>query len=278
MRTGFRKLTLLTAAAVGIGFGFFPGGGVMPVAGQAPYRAPRTADGKPNLNGIWQAITEADWDIEGHSAAPGRVTALGAEDAVVPGLGIVEGGPLPYLPAAVAKKKANFEKRLTGDPEIKCYLPGVPRAMYIAQPLQIIQSTKNIMMAFQYAGAVRTVYMDDHKEAPADSWMGWSNGHWEGETLVVDSTGFNDLSWFDRAGNFHSDSLHVVERITAASPDHLSWEATIDDAKVFSRPWKMSMTLYRRKEKGARLLEFRCVEFVEDLIYGHLRKAGARTP
>jgi hypothetical protein len=277
MRTGFRKLRLLTAAAIGIGIGIFQGG-VMPVAGQAPYRAPRTADGKPNLNGIWQAINEADWDIEGHSAAPGRVMALGAEDAVVPGLGIVEGGPLPYLPAAVAKKKANFEKRLTGDPEIKCYLPGTPRAMYIAQPFQIIQSTKNIMMAFQYAGAVRTIYMDDHKEAPADSWMGWSNGHWDGEALVVDSTGFNDLSWFDRAGNFHSDALHVVERITAASPDHLNWEATIEDPKVFSRPWKMSMTLYRRKEKGARLLEFRCVEFVEDLIYGHLRKPGTRTP
>jgi hypothetical protein len=277
MRTGFRKLRLLTAAAIGIGIGIFQGG-VMHVAGQAPYRAPRTADGKPNLNGIWQAINEADWDIEGHSAAPGRVMALGAEDAVVPGLGIVEGGPLPYLPAAVAKKKANFEKRLTGDPEIKCYLPGTPRAMYIAQPFQIIQSTKNIMMAFQYAGAVRTIYMDDHKEAPADSWMGWSNGHWDGEALVVDSTGFNDLSWFDRAGNFHSDALHVVERITAASPDHLNWEATIEDPKVFSRPWKMSMTLYRRKEKGARLLEFRCVEFVEDLIYGHLRKPGTRTP
>ena len=276
MRTGFRKLTLLTAAALGISIGVLPG--VIPVAGQAPYRAPRTADGKPNLNGIWQAINEADWDIEGHSAGPGRVMALGAEDAVVPGLGIVEGGPLPYLPAAAAKKKANFEKRLTLDPEIKCYLPGVPRAMYVPQPMQIIQSTKNIMMAFQYAGAVRTIYMDDHKEAPADSWMGWSNGRWEGETLVVDSTGFNDLSWFDRAGNFHSDALHVVERITAASPDHLNWEATIEDSKVFSRPWKMSMTLYRRKEKGARLLEFRCVEFVEDLIYGHLRKPGTPTP
>jgi hypothetical protein len=275
MRTGFRTATLLVlfAAALGIVLD------VTPVAGQAPaYRAPRTADGKPNLNGIWQAINEANWDVEGHSAAPGRVLALGAEDAVVPGLGIVEGGPLPYLPAAAAKKKTNFEKRLTTDPEIKCYLPGVPRAMYLPQPFQIIQSTKNIMMAFQYAGAVRTIYMDEHKEAPADSWMGWSNGHWEGETLVVDTTGFNDLSWFDRAGNHHSDALHVIERVTATSPDHLNWEATIDDKKVFSRPWKMSMTLYRRKEKGARLLEFRCVEFVEELIYGHLRKPGARTP
>jgi hypothetical protein len=250
-------------------------GVVMAAAQQsAPYRAPRGLDGKANLNGIWQALNEADWDIEGHSSAPGRVTALGAEDAVVPGLGIVEGGPLPYLPAAAAKKKSNYDKRLTADPEIKCYLPGVPRAMYLPQPFQIIQSQKHIMMAFQYAGAIRTIYMDEHTPAPADSWMGWSNGHWEGDTLVVDTTGFNDMSWFDRAGNFHSDELHVVERITPASPDHLTYEATIDDKKVFSRPWKMSMTLYRRKEKGARLLEFRCVEFVEDLIYGALRKPG----
>jgi len=251
--------------------------GVLVAAQQAaPYRAPRGPDGKANLNGIWQALNEADWDIEGHSAAPGRVTALGAEDAVVPGLGIVEGGPLPYLPAAAAKKKTNYEKRLTLDPVIKCYLPGVPRAMYLPQPFQILQSQKHIMMAFQYAGAIRTIYMDAQTPAPADSWMGWSNGHWEGDTLVVDTTGFNDMSWFDRAGNFHSDELHVVERITPTSPDHLNYEATIDDKKVFSRPWKMSMTLYRRKEKGARLLEFRCVEFVEDLIYGALRKPGTK--
>jgi len=274
MGTGFSTPTLVTAAAT---LAILSGG--MTVAAQAPaYRAPRTADGKPNLNGIWQAIDEANWDIEGHSAAPGRVLALGAEDAVVPGLGIVEGGPLPYLPAAAAKKKENFEKRLSADPEIKCYLPGVPRAMYMPQPFQIIQSAKHIMMAFQYGGAVRTVYMDGHTEAPADSWMGWSNGHWEGETLVIDTTGFNDLSWFDRAGNFHSDALHVVERITAMSPDHLNYEATIEDSKTFSRPWKMSLPIYRRREKGARLLEFRCVEFVEDLIYGQFRKPGTKAP
>jgi hypothetical protein len=274
MGTGFSTPTLVTAAAT---LAILSGG--MTVAAQAPaYRAPRTADGKPNLNGIWQAINEANWDIEGHSAAPGRVLALGAEDAVVPGLGIVEGGPLPYLPAAAAKKKENFEKRLSADPEIKCYLPGVPRAMYMPQPFQIIQSAKHIMVAFQYGGAVRTVYMDGHTEAPADSWMGWSNGHWEGETLVIDTTGFNDLSWFDRAGNFHSDALHVVERITAMSPDHLNYEATIEDSKTFSRPWKMSLPIYRRREKGARLLEFRCVEFVEDLIYGQFRKPGTKAP
>src|SRR6266536_468992 len=269
MRTGFSKPALVTAAALALW-------AVIPVAGQAPYRAPRTADGKPNLSGIWQAVNEANWDIEGHSAAPGRLMPLGAEDAVIPGLGIVEGGPLPYLPAAATKKKENFYNRLTLATEIKCYLPGVPRGLYMPQPFQIIMSPKYIMMTFQYAGAVRTIYMDEHTEAPADSWMGWSNGHWEGETLVIDTNGFNDLSWFDRAGNFHSDALHVVERITATSPDHLNWEATIDDKKVFSRPWKMSMPIYRRKEKGARLLEFRCVEFVEDLIYGALRKGAQK--
>ena len=271
MPTGFRAL--FVAALIAAAFSVIPGA-------QSPRQAPsaaRTADGKANLNGIWQALNEANWDIEGHSAGPGRVVALGAEDAVVPGLGIVEGGPLPYLPAATAKRKANFEKRLTLDPEIKCYLPGVPRAMYLPQPFQIIQSQKHIMMAFQYAGAIRTIYMDEHTDAPADSWMGWSNGHWEGDTLVIDTTGFNDSTWFDRAGNFHSDALHVVERITPAGADLLKYEATIDDKNVFSRPWKISMPIYRRKEKGARLLEFRCVEFVEDLIYGALRKPGTRT-
>src|SRR5215467_6808875 len=232
-----------------------------PAAQAQAYRAPRTADGRPNLNGIWQAVNEANWDLQPHAAGFGRVVALGAEDAVPPGVGWVEGGEIPYLPAAAAKKKENFEKRLSLDPEIKCYLPGVPRGMYMPQPFQIIQSADHIVIVHQYAGAIRTIYMSEHTEAPADSWMGWSNGHWEGETLVIDTTGFNDLSWFDRAGNFHSDALHVVERIAAIDADHLNYEATIEDPNVFSRPWKMSTTLYRRKEKGARLLEFRCVEF-----------------
>jgi hypothetical protein len=237
----------------------------------APYRAARTKDGKPNLNGVWQALNEANWDIEAHSEAPGPFWQLGAEFAVPPGAGIVEGGAIPYKPEALQKKKANFADRMHLDPEIKCYLPGVPRAMYMPYPFQIVQSTDHIMMVFEYAGALRTVYMNK-QQAPADSWMGWSNGHWEGETLVVDTTDFNDQSWFDRAGNFHSDALHVVERITAASPDHLNYEATIEDPNVFTRPWKISMPLYRRVEKNAQIHEFKCVEFAEDVIYGHLRK------
>jgi hypothetical protein len=246
------------------------------MSAQAPaqtsaYRAPRTKDGKPNLNGVWQALNEANWDLEGHSAAPGPFWQLGAEFAVPPGPGVVEGGAIPYTPEALQKKKANFAERLRLDPEVKCYLPGVPRAMYMPYPFQIIQSTEHTMMVFGYAGALRTIYMNK-TPAPADSWMGWSNGRWEGETLVIDTTDFNDLSWFDRAGNFHSEAMHVVERLTATSPDHLSYEATIEDPNVFTRPWKISMPLYRRVEKNAQVLEFKCVEFAEDVIYGHLRK------
>jgi hypothetical protein len=250
---------------------------VRPAAGQdQAYKAPRTADGKPDLNGIWQALNSANWDIQDHSTAPGPWAALGAAGAVPPGQGVVEGDEIPYLPTAAAKKKENFANRWTRDPEIRCYLPGVPRAAYMPHPFQIIQGTKTIMIAYQYAGAVRNIPMDDPGPSPTDSWMGWSAGRWEGDTLVVDVTGFNDQSWFDRAGNFHSDALHVVERYTPRSPDTILYEATIEDPKVFTRPWKMSMPLYRRVEKNAQLLEFKCVELSEELIYGHLRKKSSK--
>jgi hypothetical protein len=251
--------------------------GAMPVAsGAETYKAPRTADGKPDLNGIWQALNTANWNIQEHAAQSGPVVALGAAGAVPAGLGVVEGNEIPYLPEAAAKKKANFENRLTADPEVKCYLPGVPRATYMPFPFQIVQTPKNILIAYEYAGATRTIYMDNVPANPVDSWMGHSVGHWEGDTLVVDVTRLNDQSWFDRAGNFHSDALHVVERYTPATPDALSYEATIDDPKVFSRPWKMSMPLYRRLEKNAQLMEFKCVEFAEELLYGHLRKQPSK--
>ncbi len=238
----------------------------------APYRAPRTGDNRPSLNGIWQALNEANWNIEAHAADFGTVPALGAINAVPPGTGIVEGGPIPYKPETFAQRNENYKKRMELDPEAKCYLPGVPRAMYMPQPFQIIQSTDTIMMVFQYAGAVRTIYMTDAKEAPAPSWMGWSNGRWEGETLVIETTGLDDRTWFDRAGNFHSDELKVTERITARSADTLNYEATIDDPKTFTHIWKISFPLYRRFEKQAQIMEFKCAEFAEELLYGHLRK------
>jgi hypothetical protein len=247
---------------------------VTPVAaGQtSEYRAPRAPDGTPDLNGIWQALGSAHWDIEPHGARPGAVRDLGALSAVPGGLGVVVGDVIPYRPDAIAQRDENRAHRLARDPVIKCYLPGVPRGMYMPFPFQIIQSQQHILLVHEFAGAVRTVYMDDHMPAPADSWMGWSNGHWDGDTLVIDTTGFNGMTWLDQSGNFHSDALHVVERITAQSPETLLYEVTLEDPTVFTRPWSMSMPLYRRVEENARILEFRCVEFVEDLIYGHLRK------
>jgi hypothetical protein len=240
------------------------------------YKAPRAADGKPDLNGIWQSLNTANWDIEGHSARASQVVALGAAGAVPAGLGVVVGDEIPYLPAAAAKKKENFENRLTADPENKCFLPGVPRAVYMPFPFQIVQTSNHILIAYEFASASRIIYMGNAPPSPVDTWMGHSAGHWERDTLVVDVTSFNDQTWFDRAGNFHSDELHVVERYTPISPDALNYEVTIEDPKVFSRPWKMSMPLYRRLEKNAQLLEFKCVEFAEELMYGPFRKQPAK--
>ena len=246
------------------------------VAQPPAYRAPRTPDGKPNLNGIWQALNSANWDLQGHAAAKGPQPLLGAVFSVPPDLGVVDGDEIPYLPAAAAKKRENQANWVKLDPEAKCYLPGVPRATYLPYPFQIVQSQQDILISYEYAGAVRVINMGAPTKAPADSWMGWSVGHWEGETLVIDVTSLNDQTWFDRAGNFHSDGLHVVERYTATGPDHLLYEATIEDSKVFTRLWKISMPLYRRKEKNVRLMEFKCVEFAEELLYGHLRKQPAK--
>jgi hypothetical protein len=254
------------------------------LAQQPPaYRAPRFSGTQvPDLNGIWQAMNSANWDIEPHSAAPSPLPALlGAIGAEPAGMGVVEGGKIPYQPWAAEKRKENFEKRLTrpttrelndttGDPEAKCYLPGVPRATYIGLPFQIIQTPKQVLLSYEFASATRMVYMDRKPSSPADSWMGWSIGSWEGDTLVVDVTAQNDKTWFDRAGNFHSDALHVVERYTPMSPYHLMYEATIEDPKVFTRPWKIRMPLYRRMEPDIQPLEFKCVEFAEEFIYGHL--------
>jgi hypothetical protein len=257
----------------------------LPLAAQT-YRAPRGPGGKPDLNGIWQALNEANYDLEAHTARPAMtlragpygpvpaapVLALGAVGAVPPGMGVVEGGEIPYKPEALAKKKQNQQDWLNRDPEIKCYLPGVPRATYMPYPFQIVQSASAMTFVYEYAGAVRNIYLKDPGPAPADSWMGQSVGHWEGDTLVIDVKALNDQSWFDRSGNYHSDQLHVVERYTRTSPVTMDYEATIEDPGVFTRPWKISMPLYRRQEKNAQLLDFKCAEFVEELLYGLYRK------
>jgi len=233
---------------------------------------PRMPNGKPNLNGVWQAMNTANWDLQTHGPSGGPAS-FGALLAVPPGQGVVEGDDIPYLPAGLDQRKKNLAKRWTDDPEIKCYMPGVPRATYMPHPFRIIQSNSGtILLAYQFADAARTINMGTAKEAPVDTWMGWSNGRWEGNTLVVDVTGMNDQTWLDRSGNYHSDALHVVERYTLVSPNQINYEATLEDAKVFSRPWKISMPLYRNVEKNAHIMEFKCAEFTEDLLYGDLRK------
>src|SRR5579872_4177051 len=237
---------MISAAVAGV-FVF----AALPAAAQATAsRGPRTADGKPNLNGIWQVLTEANWDLLGHAAAAGPMIPLGAIGAMPPGQGVVEGEEIPYKPEALATKKANFADRLKLDPEVKCYLPGVPRATYMPFPFQIVQTPQFILISYEYANAARTIFLKDPGPPPVDSWMGQSVGHWEGDTLVIDVKGQNDQTWFDRAGNYHSDMLHVVERYTRTSPEIISYEATIDDPKTFARPWKISMPLYRRQEKN----------------------------
>jgi hypothetical protein len=254
----------------------------------ASYRAPRMADGRPNLNGIWQAFTTANWDIQDHEAAAGPYPELmGAYGAQPGGQGVVEGNEIPYQPWALAKKKENYANRMKvdlssderwhdlGDPELKCYMPGVPRATYMPFPFQIVQGSgpePYILMAYEFTSSTRIIRMNWNEEAPAESWMGWSRGHWEGDTLVVDVTGLRKETWFDRAGNFHSDALHVVERYTPVSPYHLQYDVTIEDPQVFTRPWKMSMPLYRRMEKNIQLLEFKCVPFTEELVFGPFRR------
>jgi hypothetical protein len=229
----------------------------LPAFAQAPaggrYTGPRTADGKPNLNGIWQVMNAAHWDLEPHSA----------QEGVPPGVGVVEGDTIPYQPWAAARKKENYANRAALDPINKCFLPGVPRIMYVPFPFQITHTPKYVVLTHEYQHVTRIVYTDGSPHAPPnDFWMGDSRGRWEGDTLVVDTTHFNDRTWFDMAGNFHSDALHVVERFTPLDAGHvLQYEATIEDPKVFTRPWKISMPIYRRAEPNVQLLDYDCVDF-----------------
>ena len=168
-------------------------------------QTPRTADGKPDLNGIWQTLSTANWDIQAHAAKAGPVVSLAAAFAVPPGLGVVEGNDIPYRPEALARKKANGENWMALDPEVKCYMPGIPRATYMPYPFQIVQSPNTVIMAYEFGSASRIVRMNSTEKSPAPAWMGWNVGRWEGETLVVDVTDQMEETWFDRAGNFHSD-------------------------------------------------------------------------
>lgn len=266
-------------------------------ASTTAWRAPRGPDGvHPDLNGVWKAGNVANFNIEAHAAQsalqlrPGpyvpvpdaRVVAMGAVGSVPAGIGIVQGdGVIPYKPEAKKQRDENRADWINRDPEIKCYLPGVPRANYMPYPFQIFQSKSQIFIAYEYAGAVRNIFMN--KEPPPvddrfNDWMGSSYGKWDGDTLVVKAVGFNDGTWFDRAGNHHSTSLEVTERWTPAAPGVMRYEAEIKDEDTFTKPWKIAFNLYQLKGEDAQLQQFKCVEFVEELMYGHLRKSPLPGP
>lgn len=270
MVSGFSRTAAIVAIGVFVAVG-------LATAQATDYKAPRTPYGNPDLNGIWQAIGAAHWDIEGHAARHGPIVELGALGAIPAGLGIVEGGEIPYQDWAREKAEHNQENWIELDPAVKCYMPGIPRATYMPFPFQIVQTPDAVLVAYEFASASRVIYMNRPDfEAPFDTWMGHSRGNWEGETLVVDVSSQVPDTWFDSSGNHHTERVHVTERYTATGPNSLLYEATIEDPNVFTRPWKVSLPLYRRLEPNMQLLEFKCVEFAEELMYGHLRK-GAQT-
>lgn len=254
----------------------------------AAWKAKRGPDGvHPDLNGVWQVLNPANYNIEAHPASAAlqmregpyvpvphaSVVALGAIGAVPAGIGIVQGdGKIPYTAEALATRDANRAAAVELDPEVKCYLPGIPRANYMDKPFQIFHSDKAVFMAYEYAGAVRNVYLEDPGEAPLDSWMGQSYGYWDGDTFVIEVTGLLQDTWFDRSGNHHGYTTKVVERWTPISDYHMRYEAEITDEEVYTKPWKISFVLYKKIEEDAQLQQFKCVEFVEELMYGHLRK------
>lgn len=245
------------------GIAVFLAAGIAAMHGQAAQAPARTSERQPDLTGFWQVVNTANQNIEAHSASKDGPASLG----------VVEGGPLPYKPEGLAKRKTNIENRATADTEARCFLPGVPRITYMPFPFQIIQTPTQITILYEYAHATRNIYTNGtpHPRSGVESWMGDSRGRWEGNTLVVDATDFNEETWFDRSGNFHSKALHVVERYTLIDADHINYEATIEDPQVFTRPWKMSMLLYRHKEANFQLLDYECYAFEFEPYY-HFKK------
>ena len=223
---------------------------------------PRLASGKPDFSGIWQTLSEADYDLEPHA---------GRRDAP-PSPGVIEGGTIPYLPQALAQKRSNFEARGKDDPRLKCWALGVPRSVYYPAPFQIFQRDRDLTLVHQFGHQVRTIHTNETlhpTETDEGFWLGDSRGRWEGDTLVVDVTDFNEETWLDRAGDYHSDALHVVERWRFVDPDTIAYSATLDDKKVFSRPWTVDVLLHRRRDKNFQLIEDYCFTLEYEQYYPH---------
>ena len=291
-----KRLPILAATAAA--FVMASAGPALAQAGQQQLQMtqqPARIDGKPNLNGIWQVMNTANWNLEPHSAAPNPVAdrLIGAIGAIPAGLGVVEGGEIPYTAAARARVEQNRANVVKHDPEAACYLPGIPRATYMPYPFQIVQGgNDDMLMVYEYANANRVIEMRDVDIPPIDTWMGTSYGQWDGDTLVVTTLAMSpgeykapagemisdSVTWLDRAGNYLRNTSTVVERFTKVGENHIQYSATITDPELYTRPWTISMPLYRHVEPNAQLLEFRCVPFSEMLLYGDLLEEGAPPP
>ncbi len=227
------------------------------IAASQSYEPPRTPDCRPDLQGIWQAMNTAVWNIQDHSP----------EYGVPAGQGVVVGNAIPYQPWALEQRQLNYENRLTEDPEASCKMVGVPRITYMPYPFQILQTPDQIVMTYEWVHSIRNIYMGGERmPGPIEWYMGDSRGRWEDDTLVVDVTHFTSETWLDRSGNFHGPGLRVTERYTRTGPDHLLYEVTIDDPEVFTEPWQIRMPLYRRIEDDVRVLEYECYALAEDLL------------
>ena len=236
--------------------------------------AASTAASQPDLSGIWQAVNTAHWNVEGHTAKKMPVTGvIGAYGGMLAGTSVVVGGEIPYRADALAAREVNQADWANLDPAAKCYMPGIPRQTYMPAPFQILQTDSEIFIAYEWGSNSRSIFMDrPGTSAPLPSWMGYSLGRWEGGTLIVDVTSQMTDTWFDAAGNYHSGSLHVEERYRMIDENHIEYQALITDPEVFTEPWTIRMPLYRRIEEDARLLEYKCIEYAEDLLYDHLRQ------
>jgi hypothetical protein len=226
----------------------------------ATAQIPRAADGKPLLDGIWEARGTAASGLEAHGASMNL--PAGGSLIVDPA-----DGKIPYQDWAAKQRDENYTNRAKEDPLGKCFLAGVPRIMYLPFPFQIFQMPQYVIMAFEYDHATRTVYLNGTKHMDdIDFWMGDSRGRWDGDTLVVDVADNNDQTWLDLAGDFHSGQMKLTERYKRTGPDTLDYRVTVDDPKVYTRPWTFEMTLYRHTEKNFQLYEYECHDYLEDAL------------
>jgi hypothetical protein len=238
---------------------------------QTPQQRPATIAGHPNFNGVWQAINSAYWNLEAHNAeALDAFWGMGAIAAIPAGKSVIREGTIPYLPKALEQRNKNRANWPAADPEAKCFMLGIPRATYHNMPFQIFQGNGDVLMVYPFAAANRVIFMNDNSEPAVDTYMGKSSGGWDGNTLVVTTVGQNDRTWLDRAGNFHGNQLKVTERFSLLDPDHIRYQATLEDPETYSRPWTIEMPLYRLVDQNVEILEHKCVPFADKLLYSDL--------